>query len=265
MHISPEGKLGLLLGLIALAGAGAIMVAPDHTEIGWLLIAIAAIGGMALAWHHFSKPIPVANGSAPKGAKLITVGLILFFVGASVAITGLVITFIGTNQRAATTVAKGPAAITTPTEKKDQVFVPQEVTPSPSASNPVLIEPPQSYRKNSDGSQRIFIRVLPHEMSAIFEGRTANQAMALVAPYLHKWIAISAIVNNAKTYPDGTTSIHFISVTNQTTVTVTVAEFKEKWRENLNAINKGDTIKVLCRISKIEQSIVNMDSCELFE
>jgi hypothetical protein len=102
-------------------------------------------------------------------------------------------------------------------------------------------------------------------MWAIFEGRTANQAMALVAPYLHKWISISAIVNNAKTYTDGTTIIHFVSVTNQITVTVTAAEFEEKWRENLNAINKGDTIKAVCRISKIEQSIVNMDSCELIE
>ena len=137
-------------------------------------------------------------------------------------------------------------------------------SPAPSsARNPVLIEPPQSFRTNPDGSQRIFIRALPHEMSTTFEGRTANQAMALVAPYLGKWIAISAIVNNSRTYPDGTTLIHFVSVLNQTNVTVTAAEFDEKWRNNLNVINKGDTLKAVCRISKIEQSIINMDSCEI--
>jgi hypothetical protein len=142
---------------------------------------------------------------------------------------------------------------------------PFPVSPAPSsiARNPVLIEPPKSALKNPDGSQRIFIRVLPHEMSAAFDGRTANQAMTLVAPYLLKWIAISAIVENARTYSDGTTIVHFVSVTNQTTVTLTIAEFGEKWRDNLSIINKGDRLKVACRISRIEQSMINVDSCEI--
>jgi hypothetical protein len=55
MQISFEGKLGLVLGLIALAGAGAIMVAPDKLWIGWSLIAIAALGGVMLGFHHFGR------------------------------------------------------------------------------------------------------------------------------------------------------------------------------------------------------------------
>jgi hypothetical protein len=54
MHISAEGKIGILLALIGLAGAGAMMVAPEHTEIGWLLIAVALTGGAFLAGHHFA-------------------------------------------------------------------------------------------------------------------------------------------------------------------------------------------------------------------
>jgi hypothetical protein len=54
MHISAEGKLGLLVGLLALGGAGAVWVAPDHTEMGWGMIAVAAAGVGALAYHHFS-------------------------------------------------------------------------------------------------------------------------------------------------------------------------------------------------------------------
>lgn len=51
MAISTEGKLGLLVGLIGLGGAGAVVIAP---VIGWVLMGIAAIGGVALAYHQFS-------------------------------------------------------------------------------------------------------------------------------------------------------------------------------------------------------------------
>jgi hypothetical protein len=53
--ISGEGKLGLALGLIALGGAGALGVWPTHQEIGWILIAIAIVGGAALTAHHFKE------------------------------------------------------------------------------------------------------------------------------------------------------------------------------------------------------------------
>jgi hypothetical protein len=56
MQISAEGRIGIWLALIGLAGAGATIVAPDHTEIGWLLIATALIGGALLAGHHFANP-----------------------------------------------------------------------------------------------------------------------------------------------------------------------------------------------------------------
>ena len=53
MQISLEGKLGLLLGLVALAGAGAMMIAPEKLWIGWALIALAGAGGVGLGFHHF--------------------------------------------------------------------------------------------------------------------------------------------------------------------------------------------------------------------
>jgi hypothetical protein len=54
MHISIEGKLGLLVGLIGLGGAGAVVIAP---EVGWGLIGVAVIGGVVLAFHHFSEAL----------------------------------------------------------------------------------------------------------------------------------------------------------------------------------------------------------------
>jgi hypothetical protein len=55
MQITAEGKLGLCLGLIALAGGGAMMVAPDKLWIGWTLIALAGLGGIGLGFHHFGR------------------------------------------------------------------------------------------------------------------------------------------------------------------------------------------------------------------
>jgi hypothetical protein len=168
---------------------------------------------------------------------LIPLGLILGAVGASLAIFGLVLTVIGIRQNATTVSEPAPAP------------APLSSSSAPSvASGVVLIDPPQAMRKNEDGSRRIFIRILPQEMAQNFEGRTANQAMSLIAPYLLKWIAISGVVRDAKTYGDGTTRIYFASKD----LPVTVAEFEDKWKDTLSPINTGQTLRTVCRIAKIE-------------
>ncbi|WP_316227755.1 hypothetical protein [Bradyrhizobium sp. SZCCHNR3015] len=55
MSVSFEGKLGILLGLLSLAGAGAIMIAPEKLWIGWSLIVLAAAGAIALGFHHLGR------------------------------------------------------------------------------------------------------------------------------------------------------------------------------------------------------------------
>jgi hypothetical protein len=55
MHLSADGKIGIVLGLLGLAGTGAVVVWPEHTEIGWAMMSLAAIGGVALAVHHFGE------------------------------------------------------------------------------------------------------------------------------------------------------------------------------------------------------------------
>jgi hypothetical protein len=65
MHISGEGKLGIALGLVGLAGGGAMMVAPTHTEIGWTLIAIAVAGFVTIGIHHF-------RGHSPFRSRMIS-------------------------------------------------------------------------------------------------------------------------------------------------------------------------------------------------
>jgi hypothetical protein len=53
MQISPEGKIGIALTLLGLAGGGAIVIAPNQVWIGWVMIAVAVIGLVLLVLHHF--------------------------------------------------------------------------------------------------------------------------------------------------------------------------------------------------------------------
>jgi hypothetical protein len=57
MAISTEGKLGIAVGLIALAGGGAVVVAPAPTVtiIGWAMIGTSLVGGILLVDHHFAR------------------------------------------------------------------------------------------------------------------------------------------------------------------------------------------------------------------
>jgi hypothetical protein len=80
MQISTEGKLDLLVGLLALGGAGAVMIWPDHTAIGWAMIAVALVGGIALGYYHFRDYLRRSPRAMP--VLLMILGAILFFAGA---------------------------------------------------------------------------------------------------------------------------------------------------------------------------------------
>ena len=80
MRISPEGKIGIGLTLVGLAGAGAIVVAPAPwaAAIGWGMIALAGLGSILLAGHHFGqhskrRMIPLIGLVASGGAFLFFV------------------------------------------------------------------------------------------------------------------------------------------------------------------------------------------------
>jgi tellurite resistance protein TehA-like permease len=66
MQISTEGTIGIALGLVGLAGAGAIMVFPQDIEIGWCLIAVAVIGFIWLAIAHFGLWLGCGRDSTPQ-------------------------------------------------------------------------------------------------------------------------------------------------------------------------------------------------------
>jgi hypothetical protein len=81
MAISTEGKLGLLVGLLGVGGGGAIMIWPDHTEIGWAMIAVAGCGGAALGWYHFSATLSRLWGPTRRTRMIALIGMIIFGFG----------------------------------------------------------------------------------------------------------------------------------------------------------------------------------------
>jgi hypothetical protein len=86
MQISTEGKLAILLGLLALGGGGAVWVAPNLTEIGWLMIATAGVGTVALAAHHFSGMLSLLWTPGAKHRMFALLGMIIsgaVFVGSA--------------------------------------------------------------------------------------------------------------------------------------------------------------------------------------
>lgn len=79
MRNTTEGRLGLWAAMLGLAGAGAVMIWPTHTEIGWTLMAIAALGGSGLVMHRAWETVDAwkhartaAEIGAPKTAERVS-------------------------------------------------------------------------------------------------------------------------------------------------------------------------------------------------
>jgi hypothetical protein len=81
VEISVEGKIGILLALLGLAGAGAIMVYPAYTSIGWGLIAIAIAGSIGLVFVHLKEKKPSWRIMEP--SYVILFGLAIALAGLS--------------------------------------------------------------------------------------------------------------------------------------------------------------------------------------
>lgn len=78
MEFSFEGEAGIALALVGLFGAGAIMIAPTHTWIGWMLIAIALSGVAGLILHHLGGRLPIRTNLTIAGAIITGIAFITF-------------------------------------------------------------------------------------------------------------------------------------------------------------------------------------------
>jgi hypothetical protein len=155
-----------------------------------------------------------------------------------------------------------------PANLTDKASSPDATAPSsrePSSGRPVLLSTPQSLTLNADGSERVFVHVTPDEIKKNYEGHTEDQAKALNAPYLLKWMALSGIVQNSVTNRLGTL-VDFTSAETILSGAYSVQlSFGPEWKDKLNILKVGDVLDVVCRISDTTSIGMALDQCEAFE
>jgi Leucine-rich repeat (LRR) protein len=81
MAISAEGTIAIAVGLIGVAGGGAVWVAPSETEIGWAMIATAVAGGIALAFYHFREKLARLWAPSARLKVIALYGIVVFGLG----------------------------------------------------------------------------------------------------------------------------------------------------------------------------------------
>jgi hypothetical protein len=229
MQISGEGKIGIGLGLLSLAGTGAIVIAPQHTEIGWAMIALAAAGAILLGYHHFG------NRMERRGS----VYLIWVIIGA--------VSF----DCWYFWIRSPPPAPTLPaTAGIAKARAPQQ--PAPPAPKPAWVTPEESEQQKQLG--RTLLIYSPED---VLEFWVKGQNVGI---YFHQWIKIDypaaatpepetrekkdyyvvkMNINSASLFSHGSISAYFDA---------------KKWRDRLLTLRPGDNLKAYCQFEGFDRT-----------
>ena len=251
---------------LAVIGTGLALALPDAKWIGWLLV---VMGLFVFAFDIRIERGHIAAGS-PKSAGdrfkrmwpqyLMILSGCLFFVG-----------FIGFLQ----------LNVTTESQNRTSTEVPPPIAPSvpphpkspPSPPSPpdkgatTLIEPPPSMRRNSDGSERIFVQVSPSDLMGEFKTHTEEHAKEIVRRYLGKWMALKGTVYNVSTDNGGGVQVDVGGNDALSVITNGVLQlhFALRFREKLLVLKRGQTINAVCRIDDIEEVGLALAQCEIVD
>lgn len=130
----------------------------------------------------------------------------------------------------------------------------------------VLIDPLLATQHNPDGSDRVFVKVSPADIVKDFEGRTTDQASALVSRYIGKWMAFTGFIWDI--YPDRSGNIE-VDLGGADPLAAVMSgvfvqtHFDARWRDALSVFNKGGKISAVCQIADIQQVGMALGRCEL--
>ena len=123
--------------------------------------------------------------------------------------------------------------------------------------NAELIAPSRPFESLSP-KDREFTTKTVRQLLSLYEGRTPLQADKLLAPDKQKWITVGAIVETL--LPEGERSIGVLKSESDTIE----CRFRKYWKEKLNSLKKGDTIKVIGKISNTQNgSQLYLSDCEI--
>ena len=159
--MSIEAKFGIFLSLLSLAGTGAIMVFPQHIEIGGGLIVISVIGFILLALHHY--------GLRFRGISPVFWTLILGIVFIGFPAWFIIQSFI---ERMAI--------------NHDRNAIPQ---PMLSATMP---------KSASECTPQNILDITPSYLVSLYKNRTTMQGNELAAAYIGKCMAVSGKVKDIR-------------------------------------------------------------------
>jgi hypothetical protein len=240
-QISTEGKLGLLLGLIGIAGAGAMNRWPEQPWIGTALLAISAIGFVALGFYNFRTRLASLWGARRTVIALAMVTAVLWFdywyysnMPANGWYWHLTVSF--------------PVAAITP---------PSQPPPPPPVKPPEKPWVTDDEVEQARKKDRVLVRYSPADLA-----RMVMYNQRDIAVYRASWIKFSETFQ----------SVDFVEMTDKTKVygvkgTVsydpTLLFEPKKWGPTLLTLKEGQHIEGVCQIVGVVERVFYLTNCEL--
>jgi hypothetical protein len=158
-------------------------------------------------------------------------------------------------------VAWGPPIIK-PKKSKDEVLAPPKSLaifsdPVPEDYQEPDQSPPAPYM---DSKGRVVVGVSPKFLTSLYEQHMAIQSDRLAAAYIGKWMKITGRLKNVSMIGQSLMSVSFWEDT-----MVIIMYFDLAWSERLTVLIRGQTISVMGKIEKINQSDLQLTDCELID
>ncbi|MGO9330078.1 MAG: hypothetical protein ACLQJ0_18445 [Steroidobacteraceae bacterium] len=107
------------------------------------------------------------------------------------------------------------------------------------------------------GSKQIIIDVNPNYLISLYEGKLSSQGDMLFAPYVGKWIKLTARVEDVS----AKSVFSIIQVTDNHTRGITML-FDEASADRLSVLTRGQSISLLCQIAKSSETLLLLNHCE---
>jgi hypothetical protein len=246
-------------GLAAAAGAVALTFPnPNHKAARWAFrFSALSFGSLGVIWGAAAVGIPMV---IRLGAAGITAAI------AAIALTYLLSIIVEGH------IKSSPNGDTVKPQSSEST----SSNPTGASGNsheeptgtPRLITPPSSARRNSDGSERIFVSVSPIEMKEVFDKHTMLQAQGLLQPYKGKWMALSGGLNDIHKDNGGGMMVNLGAPGLGAFFNYGMAlqlHFDPVWNEKLSVLKKDSIISAVCRIDDIQQIGMAFGGCELIE
>lgn len=111
------------------------------------------------------------------------------------------------------------------------------------------------------------LSITPKEMVRVYKGRTTVHGERLAKNYVGKWMRVGGTIHDVNVSTNWMDSLWAGTVFLGWNLTqpMVVLNFTRRWVHTLSALRKGDSINVIGRVRKVDNSTVWLERCELLE